>query len=156
VPADVLAYATRLLPVIAPGLAAPSSVRRAAGDLVVRRTDDPVAEAAAAVHAALDRDGSVGVIVADDVAGALATAGVQHAVLGDDGDKEFDVRVDVVPVSLAKGLEFDHVVVLELAAVVAGEGDSLTGLRRLYVCLTRAVTSLTVLHSRPLPPELAR
>ena len=46
--------------------------------------------------------------------------------------------------------------VLEPAAVVAGEGDSLIGLRRLYVCLTRAVTSLTVLYARPLPPELAR
>jgi len=160
VPADVLAYATRLMPVIAPGLAAPSSVRRAVGDLVVRRTDDPVGEAAAAVRATLDRDGSVGVIVADhvadDVAGALAAAGVRHAVLGDDGDQEFDVRVNVVPASLAKGLEFDHVVVLEPAAVVAGEGDSLIGLRRLYVCLTRAVTSLTVLYARPLPPELAR
>jgi len=30
-----------------------------------------------------------------------------------------------------------------------------TGLRRLYVCLTRAVTSLVVVHSAPLPPELS-
>ena len=29
-----------------------------------------------------------------------------------------------------------------------------TGLRRLYVCLTRAVTSLVVVHALPLPPEL--
>ena len=32
--------------------------------------------------------------------------------------------------------------------------DRVTGLRRLYVCLTRAVTSLAVLHVDPLPEEL--
>jgi DNA helicase IV len=62
--------------------------------------------------------------------------------------------VDLVPAGLAKGLEFDHVVVCEPARIVAGDDDELTGLRRLYVCLTRAVTSLTVLHSEPLPAPL--
>ena len=57
--------------------------------------------------------------------------------------------------SLAKGLEFDHVVLLEPADIVAGEPDEVTGLRRLYVCLTRAVTSLVVVHSAPLPAALA-
>jgi hypothetical protein len=37
---------------------------------------------------------------------------------------------------------------------VAGEADHVTGLRRLYVCLTRAVTSLAVLHTEDLPGEL--
>ena len=60
-----------------------------------------------------------------------------------------------MPASLAKGLEFDHVVLAEPAAIVAGEPDRVTGLRRLYVCLTRAVTSLVVLHKAPLPAELA-
>jgi DNA helicase IV len=64
------------------------------------------------------------------------------------------VRLDVVPASLAKGLEFDHVVLVEPAGIVAGEPDRATGLRRLYVCLTRAVTSLAVVHAEPLPSEL--
>ena len=70
------------------------------------------------------------------------------------GAVEFDVQLDLVPASLAKGLEFDHVVLVEPAAIVAGEADRVTGLRRLYVCLTRAVTSLSVLHTEDLPPEL--
>ena len=70
------------------------------------------------------------------------------------GETEFDQHLDVVPASLAKGLEFDHVVLLEPAAIVAGEPDRVTGLRRLYVCLTRAVTSLVIAHAEPLPPEL--
>ncbi|MGN6132236.1 MAG: ATP-binding domain-containing protein, partial [Nocardioidaceae bacterium] len=87
----------------------------------------------------------------------LEAAGVGHAVLGEDPgnvDSAFEVALDVVPASLAKGLEFDHVVLLEPAAVVDGEADRVTGLRRLYVCLTRAVTSLTVLHTEALPAEL--
>jgi DNA helicase IV len=84
---------------------------------------------------------------------------VDHRVLGAqtaEAEQEWETRVEVVPASLAKGLEFDHVVLLEPAAVVAGEHDRVTGLRRLYVCLTRAVTSLLVLHAEDLPAELGK
>ena len=159
VPADVIAFAARLLPVAAPGLAPPSSVRRTAGDLRVRHSTTATADAVAAAEQALTREGSVGVVVADAYIGrmsdALDRAGVDHAVLGDgDEDDEFDARVDLVPATLAKGLEFDHVVLLEPAAIVAGEDEPVVGVRRLYVCLTRAVTSLTVLHEQPLPAPL--
>ena len=45
-------------------------------------------------------------------------------------------------------------VLLEPARLVDAEADEVTGLRRLYVCLTRAVTSLVVLHAEALPAEL--
>ena len=77
-----------------------------------------------------------------------------YDLLGEDA-QIFDARVDLVPATLAKGLEFDHVVLLEPADIVAGEPDEVTGLRRLYVCLTRAVTSLVVVHARALPAALA-
>ena len=64
-------------------------------------------------------------------------------------------RLTLVPASLAKGLEYDQVVVLEPADIVEAEYSRVLGLRRLYVVLTRAVTRLTVLHWRPLPEELA-
>ena len=102
----------------------------------------------------LAREGSVGLIVPDAlrrrVASRADAAGIRFGVLGqeaggsDEVETEFDQHLDVVPASLAKGLEFDHVVLLEPAAIVAGEPDRVTGLRRLYVCLTRAVTSLVV------------
>ena len=160
VPGDVIAFAARLLPVAAPGLAPPSSVRRSAGDLAVRRSSDGPPDAAAAAAEALAREGSVGVVVPDAVvpvvSAALQRAGVEHAVLGDgDPAADFDARVDVVPATLAKGLEFDHVVLLEPAAIVAGEPEHVVGLRRLYVCLTRAVTSLTIVHQQPLPDLLS-
>ncbi len=57
----------------------------------------------------------------------------------------------MVPATLVKGLEYDHVVVVEPAAIVAAEPR---GLHRLYVVLTRAVSRLTVLHREPLPAPL--
>ncbi len=74
-----------------------------------------------------------------------------HAVLGDDDDDE-RAALTVVPAALAKGLEYDWVVVVEPAAIVEAEPR---GLNRLYVVLTRAVSGLAVIHSRPLPSELA-
>ena len=88
----------------------------------------------------------------DQARKALQAAEISYAVLGDEDD--VDAHVDVVPAGLAKGLEFDHVVLVEPAAIVAGEADERTGLRRLYVCLTRAVTSLAILHSEDLPAAL--
>jgi DNA helicase IV len=156
VPADVIAFAARLLPSIAPTLAPPTSVRRSAGDLTFERSADAVSAGIAAVARATDREGSIGVIVADAAAeafsAALDAAGVAHSVVGAEDDME--AHVDVVPATLAKGLEFDHVVLVEPAAIAAAEPDETTGLRRLYVCLTRAVTSLVVVHSTPLPAQL--
>jgi DNA helicase IV len=157
VPASVIEFAARLLPHIAPSLSAPSSVRRTQGDLAIGLVTDVVAAGVEGVRAALDRPGSVGLVAADDqirsLSAALQAAGVSYAVLGDADD--VDARLDLVPASLVKGLEFDHVVVVEPAAIVSAEHDEVTGLRRLYVCLTRAVTSLQVVHAHPLPAPLA-
>ena len=48
----------------------------------------------------------------------------------------------------------DAVVLCEPAAIVDAEPTRASGLRRLYVVLTRAVSHLVVLHDLPLPPEL--
>ncbi len=77
---------------------------------------------------------------------ALAAAGIPAAGPGEPG-----ARVAVVPASVVKGLEYDHVVAVEPAAIVEAEGPGGRGLHRLYVVLTRAVSRLDVVHARPLP-----
>jgi DNA helicase IV len=155
VPALVIDFASRLLPRIAPDVAPPVSVRDNPGllELVATATDVDVA---GAVRAALALEGSVGLIAADASIARLAALverdGLAYDLLGRDEDS--DARLVLVPASLAKGLEFDHVVVLEPADIVAAEGDEHRGLRRLYVVLTRAVSGLTVVHGRPLPAPL--
>ncbi|MGI3783028.1 MAG: HelD family protein [Janthinobacterium lividum] len=166
VPGLVIDYAARLLPVIAPTLTPPYSVRRSAGELDLRRSEEPLVATVAAAQESLEQAGTVGVVVADaqvgEVAAALAASGVAYALLGDgapDGEPEdpgdTGRRVDLVPATLVKGLEFDHVVLLEPARLVDAEADEVTGLRRLYVCLTRAVTTLVVVHEADLPRALA-
>jgi superfamily I DNA/RNA helicase len=101
---------------------------------------------------ALARPGSAAVIAADDqlpaLAAMLVAAGLPHATL--EGEQEAN-QLTMVPVTLAKGLEFDQVIVVEPSRIAGAE---LRGLHRLYVALTRAVSRLTVLHAEPLPSAL--
>ncbi|MFJ5828988.1 HelD family protein [Streptomyces sp. NPDC093089] len=156
VPREVIAYASRLLPHMSPGLAAVESVRENPGSLAVRPTDDLDAAVVAACVESLAHEGSIGLIAADariaPLAEALAAAGLPHLSPGE--ETTADSRLTLVPASLAKGLEYDYVVLDEPVAVVDGEPDERTGLRRLYVALTRAVSGLTILHSAPLPDQL--
>ncbi|MFD6658537.1 HelD family protein [Streptomyces parvus] len=162
VPREVIAYASRLLPAISPGLAAVESVRESPGSLAVREvpggTDELDAAVVAACAESLRHEGSIGLIAADAripvLGAALEAAG--HAYLSPGEETTAASRLTLVPASLAKGLEYDYVVLDEPAAVVDGEPDERTGLRRLYVALTRAVSGLIVLHAAPLPEALVQ
>jgi DNA helicase IV len=173
VPGAVIDFAARLLPQIAPALKPPHSVRRHRGELDVRLTRQIGGELIEAITQTMLNEGTVGVIVADaavpGVRKLLERRQMDYDLLGEDPGI-FDARAEVpssdpmvapnlkpilVPALLAKGLEFDHVVLLEPAEIVAGDPDQVTGLRRLYVCLTRAVTSLVVVHAAELPVPLA-
>jgi DNA helicase IV len=157
VPAQIIDYAARLLPEIAPGLGAPTSARRSPGSLrVTAASADALPRAlVSACRECLERQGSVGVIAADDAIRAvherLSAEGLEPALLGDGGNALEEARLVCVPATLAKGLEFDTVVLLEPARIVAAEPR---GLHRLYVVLTRAVSALHVLHADPLPEAL--
>jgi DNA helicase IV len=154
VPRQILDFASRLLRLIAPGLEPASSVRQDPGSLVLTQATPegfPAALAAACADA-LTRPGSAAVIAADDqvpgLSAILDQAGLAHALLDGDSDSQ---PLTVVPVTLAKGLEFDQVIVVEPARIAASEAR---GLHRLYVALTRAVSRLTVIHTDPLPDAL--
>lgn len=144
VPAAVVELANRLLGALSVDVPPARSLRRD-GELTIREVTDVVAATVDAVRAALTREGSVGVIAADADVPALRDALGEATAAADDG------RLTVLPASLAKGLEYDHVVVTEPAAIAAAEER---GPHRLYVALTRAVCRLDVPHHRPLPPEL--
>ncbi|MFQ3560469.1 AAA family ATPase [Streptomyces gramineus] len=156
VPTDVIGYASRLLPHIAPGLAPVASVRENPGFFAVRPAAG-AAETVAACEELLRNEGSTGLIAADArvpaLADALTAAGIGYLAPGEETTAE--TRLTLVPASLAKGLEYDYVVLDEPQAVVDGEPDERTGLRRLYVALTRAVSGLIVTHASPLPSQLA-
>ncbi|MGD1224360.1 ATP-binding domain-containing protein [Streptomyces krungchingensis] len=156
VPTEVITYASRLLPHIAPGLAPVASVRENPGFFEVRESAGD-SDVVRAVRELLGHEGSIGLIAADAripfLAEELAAAGL--AYIGPGEETTAETRLTLVPASLAKGLEYDYVVLDEPRAVVDGEPDERTGLRRLYVALTRAVSGLIVTHAAPLPQQLA-
>ncbi|WP_329400079.1 AAA family ATPase [Streptomyces melanogenes] len=151
VPAAIVALANGLLGALDVTVPPSRSLRRD-GELALRRVEDVRAALVESVRAALAREGSVGVIACDadvpELRAALAAAGVATA---EADDLTAAARVTVLPATVAKGLEYDHVVAVEPAAIAEAEER---GLHRLYVVLTRAVSRLEVLHSRPLPDAL--
>jgi DNA helicase IV len=157
VPRQILDYASRLLSRIGPGLSPATSLREDPDALqVVAVPAGQLGGQLAAVCAGAARQpGSTAVIAADQQVPELSRAlgGLPHAVLGEPAadDPAAGGQLSLVPVTMAKGLEFDHVIVVEPAAIARAEAR---GLSRLYVALTRAVSRLTVLHTEPLPPPL--
>jgi hypothetical protein len=152
VPRQILDYASALLRFIAPELSPASSLRTDPGSLEVVQASDTGELATLVTMAsaeALGQQGSVAVIAADSAVAGLAAALTEGGV--EFGEPGADSRLSLVPVTLVKGLEFDHVIVVEPARIVAAEAR---GLQRLYVALTRAVSRLTVLHCESLPEAL--
>ncbi|MDG9718690.1 AAA family ATPase [Streptomyces sp. DH24] len=148
VPRAVVALTNRLLGRLDVDVP-PARSLRGDGGLRLRATppDDVPDTVVTAVRDALTREGSVGVVAADHdvprLRRALDAAGVPAA-----GPADLAARVTVVPAILVKGLEYDHVVAVEPAAIAEAEER---GAHRLYVVLTRAVSRLDVVHARPLP-----
>jgi DNA helicase IV len=129
VPAEIMDLALPLLERIAPDVEPPLAYRQGgAPPKLVRVPEGELLQAAAREAAAFDD-------------GLLAIIGPRSLV-------ESNVMEDVFLLTPreAKGLEFDHVVVVE-PALIAEEGGE-RGLRELYVALTRPTKTLVVVFSR--------
>jgi DNA helicase IV len=140
VPREIMELALPLLETIAPGIERPHAYRAGAAEPSIRRVEQHalLREAYAEAGRLAREDGLVALIVPDE----LVEPALAH-------ENAFD-SIPLLTPREAKGLEFDHVIVLEPALVAARP----QGLRELYVALTRPTTTLVVLHARPLPAEL--
>ncbi|MGW7327222.1 HelD family protein [Streptomyces sp. NPDC054840] len=157
VPAEIMEFVAPLAREIAPALPYPQAVREAGEDAVRtvatepwKLLDDTVAHVTRLVGTS---DGntlrSVAVIVPDDSDWLDAIGRRIHE--GGDIGAPHRSAVSVLAAAQAKGMEYDHVLVIE-PATIAARGPA--GLRQLYVALTRSTQSLTVLHTAPLPEVL--
>ncbi|MCZ7534549.1 MAG: AAA family ATPase [Acidimicrobiia bacterium] len=151
-PAEIMGVATRLLAVAAPTVEPSTSVRATGRTPRFVSYEEPAFAhtVADATRGVLHEGGTVAVIAPAEmhaeVVGALTDLGATA-----DLPEALDAPVSVLDATTAKGLEFDHVVVVEPSRLVTPDAP---GLRLLYVTLTRATTSLTVLHGDPLPEAL--
>jgi DNA helicase IV len=129
VPREIMEIALPLLEEIAPDVAPPISYRTGAAPPVVRRVDKERLLIDAFRAAASAPDGLSAVILPEELAGNVPSGEL----------------VPVLTPREAKGLEFDHVVVVEPALIPV---------RELYVALTRPTKTLVVLHAQDLPNAL--
>ena len=172
-PAEVMDVAAGVLAVAAPGVRPPTPVRRsgvaprafrAAPGEVASRT----AQAAAAELAAVE-GGRTAVLVPFELEGevtrALQDAGLEPVDPREPAGPGLAAPLVVLPAAESHGLEFDAVVVVEPAAIVAGDEaaggvttspsePTTAGYRALYVALTRPTRRLAVVHGRDLPEGL--
>ena len=143
VPREIMALALPLLEQIAPGTEPPIAYRVGAEPPRILRGDPALTVAFEEAARLAGEEGMLALIVPPSLRGREAPS------LFD------ETRVPLLTPREAKGLEFDHVVVVEPAAIVE-EAQSGQGLRELYVALTRPTRTLVVVHARPLPAGLAQ
>lgn len=160
-PAEIAEVADRLLAEIDPNVSPPRSVRSTGVPprAVAAQPDtleDVVAKVLAEESAAVP-GGMVAVLAPTARVPALRARLLPDAEDGANDDPqvtETDLTAPLVvlPISGAKGLEFDVVIVVEPAEVIA---ESPRGRNDLYVAITRATQRLAVVHTQPLPTALA-
>jgi len=138
VPREIMELALPLLDSIAPDVEPPLAYRTGAAAPTLRQVE-PEHLLAEAYHEAarLARDEGLLALIAPD---ELVAEADEHLYEG----------IPLLTPRQSKGLEFDHVIVVEPALIA----EKPQGLRELYVALTRPTKTLVVVHARPLPAEL--
>ncbi len=145
VPREIMALALPLLEHIAPDVEPPIAYRVGGEPPRIVRADSPLDAAYEEAAGLAGAEGLLAVIAPPSLRGDVEAA---------PGSLFDDSRISVLTPREAKGMEFDHVIVVEPAAIVE-EGGGGQGLRELYVALTRPTTTLVVVHARDLPAELS-
>jgi DNA helicase IV len=148
VPNEFLTIAGTLLP---PGAPSPRGVREAPFPARAIHTDTlGPTTADEAARLAREVNGSVGIVAPLEhmhaVRAALDSyADATHAALG--------AGINLLDLHVAKGLEFDAIVVVEPEAILRERPDG--GVGGLYTALTRATRAMSVIYKEPLPKPLA-
>jgi DNA helicase IV len=151
-PSEVMDVASQLLAVAAPTVE-PSRSVRSTGEypyFVSVDHDDLIATTEARTRAALARTGAVAVIAPPALHPAIVASLADVGAVST-ASEALDAPVAVIDPTSAKGLEFDHVIVVEPAQLVNADQ---AGLRLLYVTITRTTKTLTVVHAEALPEGL--
>lgn len=150
-PAEIMVVAADVLASVAPAERPPESVRDEGVSPRAIRDLSQVPAVVSAELAELGDGGRLAVIAPAARLAELARA-LPEAVPGD-RPEVLDSPVALLTVGQTKGLEFDRVVLVDPAGILA---QSPTGGHDLYVAITRATHRLTVLYEGELPAVLHR
>jgi DNA helicase IV len=152
-PGKVLDFASRLLPVAAPGITPTASIRRGRSEPVVRTVEAGALSAAALAEARTlsEEHALVAVITPEELTHSLTRLARRDPDVGVLERDAMTRPITIVPARGAKGLEFDAVVVVEPSSIAGGDQR---GLRLLYVAMTRPIQHLSIVRAGPLPEPL--
>ncbi len=151
-PAEIMDVAARLLAVAAPHVEPSRSVRSTgvAPEFVTTSHDELHSTVERYTRAARTRGGTVAVLAPEPLQPAIVASLVDLGAAAG-GVEALDAPIAVLDAATAKGLEFDHVVVVEPRDLVTSDR---AGLRLLYVTITRATQTLAIVHAEALPEGL--
>ena len=135
-PAEVFDLAAEVVVTVQPDADLPQAVRSVGVQPTVVRTDALWAEARSQLDEMLQEvDGTIGL-------------GCPASLVDQAGDLATDPRIIPVTTMQAKGLEYDGAVVVDPERIVSETGNPTSGVRVLYVALTRPTQRLAVVGLR--------
>lgn len=153
-PAEVMELAHDVMREVSPELAQTEAVREVGVAPVVISVLNPLESVKDMVGAAMARGGTVSVIAHeehhDDIVSALSDFGASS-----DPGQSIDAPVAVMRAADAKGLEFDHVIVVDPHEIV-GDVRRPAGWKSLFVTFTRATQTLAVIMNSSHKDRLAK
>jgi DNA helicase IV len=152
-PAEIMQVAHRVLSAAAPQVPPTRAVRSTGEEprFVAVERAGLVAAVGEEAREAVTAGGTVAVLAPARLHSALVADLADVGARADSADA-LDARVAVLTAVDAKGLEFDHVIVVEPSQLVRADA---AGMRLLYMALTRATRRLVIVHSDALPEALA-
>lgn len=152
-PAEIMQVAHRVLSAAAPQVPPTRAVRSTGEEprFVPVERAELVAAVGEQAREAVAAGGTVAVLAPTHLHRALVTDLADVGARADSADA-LDARVAVLTAVDAKGLEFDHVIVVEPSQLVRADA---AGMRLLYMALTRATRRLVIVHTDALPEALA-
>lgn len=153
-PAEVMDLAHDIMREVSPELAQTEAVREVGAKPKVIQSDVLFSEVKSLIKPALDVGGTIVVIAVEESHEALAKE-LEEFNASADPTQAIDSKVAIVSAPDAKGLEFDHVIVVDPHQIV-GDVRRPSGWKSLFVTLTRATQSLSVIVDAKHKDRLAK
>lgn len=153
VPREIMDVALPVVALTAPSITPPNPFRDGGQPptLVAVARSEREAEAVRYAQVAHESGGTAAIVAPHTLLPALRSQLEGGGFdFGDAEHGELAATIQLLDPAASKGLEFDHVVIVEPAAIIR-EAEGGDGHRDLYVALTRATRTLVCLHAEPLP-----
>lgn len=142
-PAEVMDLAHDVMKEVSPELAQTDAVREVGIKPYVKTSTSPIQGVKDRVKIAIEMGGTIAVIAHEGTHETLVEE-LKEFSANDDPTQSIDAPVAILKALDAKGLEFDHVIVVDPHAIV-GDVKRPSGWKSLFVTFTRATSTLSVL-----------